>query len=191
MPSRATLPLWLALSLLDLDGAVVRSLQSSRSAGLDRVMQTASTVGNPAVVLGGLLVVAVLSEPVAGVATARLALVALGVTNLAVEGLKWAVGRQRPDGSRSRGNSSFPSSHAANAYCLAALLAWRWPGTRWLWWGFAALVAFSRVYLNRHFPSDVLFGALLGGVVAALVLRHRAAVLSRWPGERSREPAPG
>lgn len=62
-----------------------------------------------------------------------------------------------------RPNSSFPSSHAANAFMLATLLAallrrGSWP----LWYGLAALVALSRVYLGLHYPGDVLAGAVLG-----------------------------
>lgn len=59
---------------------------------------------------------------------------------------------------------SFPSGHAMGSATLAwvlLLLAWR---TRWRWpvvasvAAFAVMVAFSRVYLGVHYPSDILAG---------------------------------
>ncbi len=61
---------------------------------------------------------------------------------------------------------SFPSSHAANHFCLGIFTAttvqknikWIWPiAIAW-----AALVSFSQVYVGVHFPLDVSFGALIG-----------------------------
>jgi undecaprenyl-diphosphatase len=178
---RAALVLSLLGSWLELDAGIVRALQERRAPWMDSAMNTVTRVGSPVTVLGALLALAVAAPP-AGVTTARLALVSLAGANLAVEGLKWSVGRARPDGSTSRSNSSFPSSHAANAYCLALLLARRWPRAEWAWWLAAAALAFSRVYLNRHYPSDVLAGAALGAGVAALVLRRGETLLERWPG---------
>jgi undecaprenyl-diphosphatase len=174
--------LWVASLLAgfwtDLDGACVRAIQQRRTRAGDRTMQFVSRAGNPVTVLGALLLVAVTRQP-AGVATARVALVSLAATNLVVEGLKAAVGRRRPDGKGSRWNSSFPSSHAANACALALVFAERWPRGAPAFWGAAALVAFSRVYLDRHYPSDVLVGALIGWGLTALALGSSRARRAR------------
>jgi undecaprenyl-diphosphatase len=164
----------LALALLAplqlADDAVQGVVQDLRSPGLDKAMRFATDIGKPPTVLGLLLAVAVFGGP-AGVETARLAVLTLAPTNLLVEGLKHGVGRPRPDGDAKRSNSSMPSSHAANAFALAAVL-----GRRRVWyaipiWALAALVGFSRVYLNRHYLSDVLVGALIGVVCAWAVAR--------------------
>ena len=110
----------------------------------------------------------------------RLAVAALAGTNLVVETLKRAIGRPRPDGERRRSNSSFPSSHAANAFALAWVLGARWRRGIPVFFALALLLAFSRMYLNRHFLSDVLVGALIGVICAWaaaswLPLRRRTA----------------
>jgi len=49
--------------------------------------------------------------------------------------------------------------------------------SRWVPWvayGTAALVALSRVSLGRHFPTDILTGAILGDSVGRMV-SHRSA----------------
>jgi undecaprenyl-diphosphatase len=68
--------------------------------------------------------------------------------------------------------SSFPSGHATAAFTAATLLA---DGTRLgpAYFGLAALVAASRVYVGLHHASDVVVGAALGmafGAVARRVL---------------------
>lgn len=78
------------------------------------------------------------------------------------------------------GRFSFPSSHAANHFGLAAFwyFAIRYlNGQRWWWlWPWAALICFAQVYVGKHFPMDVLGGALLGTALGTAA----AAVFKRW-----------
>lgn len=71
---------------------------------------------------------------------------------------------------------SFPSSHAVNNFCAAAILAAFYKPQRWLWFGIAALVAFTRPYVGVHYPSDILGGAVIGaGCGYALAVLWREA----------------
>lgn len=76
-------------------------------------------------------------------------------------------------------DASFPSGHTAASF--AAVFALKASGSR-LWKPalvLAAAIAFSRLYLYVHWPSDVLFGAVLGtalgyaGAWLAGRFRHR------------------
>ena len=147
------------------DQRIESGVQGLRRPALEPAMRFATDACNKTTLFGGLLAIALLDGST-GVETARLAVVTLLPTNLLVEGLKRATNRARPDGEHRPSNAAFPSSHAANAFALAVILARRWPRAWPLCLLAALTVAFSRVYLNRHYPSDVICGALIGAGMA-------------------------
>ncbi len=87
--------------------------------------------------------------------------------------------RSRPDTETAKGmkfryidSYSFPSGHATTSFGMAYMLALFYP---MLWvqvsvYAAAALIGFSRIYLAEHYPSDVIFGALLGMVSSVLLV---------------------
>lgn len=74
---------------------------------------------------------------------------------------------------RCGGRFGFVSSHAANSFALATLMSlafrfrYKWMLPLMMSW--AAIVAYSRIYLGVHYPGDVIFGALLGILTGMLV----------------------
>jgi len=91
--------------------------------------------------------------------------------------MQYSIRRTRPDGS----SFSFPSGHASVAFASAAVLqrqfGWK---TGMAAYAAASYVAASRLQANRHFLSDVVFGAAVGMVsahAAALGEQHRLAAI--------------
>jgi len=73
---------------------------------------------------------------------------------------------QANQGSLIRGIGSFPSGHTIAAFSVATVFADRYPKYKWVAYGLAGLVGFSRVSLQSHHPSDVFAGAVLGYAIA-------------------------
>lgn len=69
------------------------------------------------------------------------------------------------------GGYSFPSGHASSCFAAATVLSSAFPAAAPLLFLFAVTVAYSRVYLGMHYPSDVLTGAVIGILIALAVLR--------------------
>jgi membrane-associated phospholipid phosphatase len=91
------------------------------------------------------------------------------VENTIVQATKFAVGRERPDGSN---HQSFPSGHSADTFTLATVVThyygWKW-GTPF--YAFAGLVAASRIEKGKHWPSDTVAGATIGLICAQAGIR--------------------
>ncbi len=89
------------------------------------------------------------------------------------------VGRSAAKDLRRRG-TSFPSGHTTDNFAALAVLValFRWRG---LWYLVpASLVAYSRIYVGKHWPSDILASMLLGVISALLILGFL-----RWLAQRA------
>jgi hypothetical protein len=86
--------------------------------------------------------------------------------------IKLATQRLRPDGSD---HLSFPSGHATITFATATVierhLGWR---KALLAYGVATYVATSRLHDDKHWLSDVVFGAAVGTIAGRTVVHHAA-----------------
>lgn len=95
---------------------------------------------------------------------------ALAVNEGLVQVIKYSTRRERPDGS---GKNSFPSGHASDTFAFATALerhlGWKGAVPAYL---FSSYVAISRLPDNKHWLSDVVFGAGVGIISGRTVTRH-------------------
>ena len=142
--------------------------------------EPAVQIGVPAVMIGAGLAFHKPGLARSGLRAVTSSALAGGVTYV----LKWAFGRERPNdpgsepwifepfsGEFSSSDASFPSGHTSSAFGFAASLA---DDVRPLWakiglYTLATGTAWSRVYNNKHWTSDVVAGALVGITSAKLV----------------------
>ncbi len=64
---------------------------------------------------------------------------------------------------------SFPSGHTLSSVTAAAILTMADKRFGIAAWPLAVLIAFSRLYLYVHFPSDILGGIVIGAVISAII----------------------
>jgi membrane-associated phospholipid phosphatase len=161
------------------DEPLQRFFQSHRTGPTDAVARVFRPMGSAkvygTVTAGMLLAGAISGDPDVQGAASRL-FASTAITWGSVELLKRVAGRSRPDAHQGawdfdplrKKQVSFPSGHSAMAFMLATTLGDEIHQTwaRIPLYTYAAGTAWSRLNDDRHWPSDVLAGALLGITVA-------------------------
>lgn len=144
------------------DPRITRS--AARSSALDTLFEPGAVIGGGYVQVGAAFATFAIGRAlhsprvsVLGADLVRAQLMSAAMT----QGLKVAVGRTRPDGTR----YSFPSGHTSATFATATVLQ-----RHYGWkvgipaYALAAYVGGSRLQENRHYLSDVMFGAAIGVV---------------------------
>ena len=165
-------------TLMQIDANLLLWIQENvRSAELTPVMQGFSTLGNAGIFWIAVSILLMIPKRTrrAGIISLASIVVTFCICNL---WLKNAVARVRPyeviNGLEilidAEDTWSFPSGHAASSFAASVAIlrcAKKWLGIPCVC--VAALIAFSRLYVGVHYPSDVIGGIAIG-LVVALVL---------------------
>ncbi|MDG1850319.1 MAG: phosphatase PAP2 family protein [Flavobacteriales bacterium] len=78
----------------------------------------------------------------------------------------------------------FVSSHAANFFALAAIASSVFSDRKhlpYIFYTWAVLVAYSRIYVGKHYPLDILGGAILGVFIAKLIWAVAKKIKKKYP----------
>jgi membrane-associated phospholipid phosphatase len=156
------------------DREIMELVQDHRSDDLDHLMKALSSEWNKENFFLASLAAAAYGDETCFRA-AQECLKSITLSEAVVSPLKYVTNRKRPTGDHSRSNSSFPSSHAATSFAAASAVGHTYPKARIPAYTIATLIAYSRVYNQRHHPTDVIAGAAIG----VLSARASRAYLSR------------
>jgi membrane-associated phospholipid phosphatase len=157
----------IALAVRPKDRDVTRSIAAADS--LERALEPGNEIGD-----GYVQLAAAAGLWLAGHATDRPRLSGTGadlieaqlLNGVITKGLKYAVGRDRPDG----GRYSFPSGHTSATFATAAVIRHRFGWKAGIAaYAVGAYVGAARLGERQHYLSDVVFGAALGAVTGRAV----------------------
>jgi len=110
-----------------------------------------------------------------GLAASLFMLVGLGINSLANNLIKLVIMRPRPGREESLQEiirqledigytSSFFSAHSSNSFCMALFASFYFRNKYYsiVMFAWALIVAYSRIYVGKHYPLDVMVGIVFG-----------------------------
>lgn len=163
--------------LYSVDDGIHDWSQGNRSTSGDDFWTIVSRFGEPVILLGisgGIYAAGEIAGSMGMRKTALLSIESLLISSTMLYALKWAVGRARPYAEESKSSfhpfsleskyHSFPSGHTTAAFSVASVIAHHNDSliVDILAYSTATLVGFARPFQDKHWASDVFFGAALG-----------------------------
>jgi undecaprenyl-diphosphatase len=182
-----------------IDDAVAAWVPASRTAFVDGLVALLNPIGSGVTLLVACMALGLLSRALGRSRfhdACSLGALAFTVAGLVEFTLKYLVGRPRPVAALAAelGHpslaeiDSFPSGHATSVFAVATVFAFYYPRLRWPLYALAAAIALGRVYLERHYVSDIVAGAAIGMAFAVSLYRRRGALPRRLILERQADP---
>ena len=144
---------------------------------MDKLMVISTYLGNAGVIWFIIIALLLINKKYRKIGL--MALVALILSTILGEGiLKHVVHRIRPCADIPAVNLlitkplsySFPSGHTMSSFAVAGVLAKYFKEYAIEFFSLAILIAFSRLYLYVHYPTDVLAGVVLGLICSRIII---------------------
>ena len=144
---------------------------------MDKVMVLSTYLGNGGIIWIVIAMVLIINKKYRRIGL--MAMAALILSTILGEGIiKHVVQRIRPSANILEANLlitkplsySFPSGHTMSSFAVAGVLAKHLRSYALEFLSLASLIAFSRLYLYIHYPTDVLAGIVLGLTCSGIII---------------------
>lgn len=180
----------LSLNAQNADIRILRKINPDRNTKLDNTFEffsasaTPVSIGLPLAIIGTGLIKKDKEQIITGITIGSGILLASVVST----SLKYSIKRPRPfetypdiDKATHAGGPSFPSGHTSDAFSTATGFSLAYP--KWYViapvFTWAGAIAYSRMHLGAHYPSDVLMGAITGSLSAYLCYKGQKWISGR------------
>lgn len=164
----------LVQAVVTLDQKLFIALHQVRSDYWNRIINYFTNLGG--VGFQVILVLVFLLIPAIRATGIALAIVQASVTTV-IQILKATIARVRPYDAlagikvlKTEKDYSFPSGHTAAAFATAITISRFFPEASFSCLGIAVLIGCSRLYIGAHYPSDVIAGSLISGLMSTGIL---------------------
>ncbi|MDP4284381.1 MAG: phosphatase PAP2 family protein [Bacteroidota bacterium] len=171
------------MSLFEYDQHLLELINHNRIRSLDYffILITNTTYLVALLVPGFILLYSYLKKDLSLKIKAWQIVASLAFNSIIITILKYTINRQRPfvidkyiEKLSTGGSPSFPSGHTSDAFLIATCMTILFNKNKWLLfliWIWAFVVAYTRLALGVHYPSDVI-GAIIIGMSNAIIVNR-------------------